>query len=500
MAGNACLAKPCGQAVNTPEVGHPQFHPNNFLSRISGIPGFLPSIFRRSRLLSAILTITGCAHAAPPHNLLVILADDMGWHDVGFAGNRIIETPHLDSLAKRGTVFTEACASAPNCAPTRACLLTGQYTPRHGVYTVVDERHMPGSPHHKVLAADSRSDLATEAVTVAEALRDGGYATGMVGMWNLGRGRRGPTTPEGQGFGFCKQPKDIGFDNDAYRDSRGRELTQVMADECVSFIRSSKDRPWFLYFAPHAVHAPYDPKPELVEKYRRRGSPNPEHAATVEALDAAFGSILKTLAELNLDRNTLVIFTSDNGGEPGLVAPLRGSKGSLYQGGLRVPMVAAGPGVRPGARCDTAVLSMDIFPTLLEAARLPFPKCDGSSLRPLLAGEAGFPDRDVFWHFPCYTGRYGPGSVIRSGDWKLIEFFESGTSELYHLRNDPGELEDLSATEPARSKELLARLHAWQTATGAPRPSTPNSAFDPKLRKRDNKDRGPAQTNKSLQH
>lgn len=273
-----------------------------------------------------------------------------------------------------------------------------------------------------------------------------------------------------------------------------------MADECVSFIRANKGKPWFLYFAPHAVHAPYDPKPELVEKYRRREAANPEHAATVDALDASIGTLLKTLAELELDRNTLVIFTSDNGGEPGLVAPLRGSKGSLYQGGLRVPMVAVGPGVRPGARCDATVLSMDLFPTLLEFARVPLPKCDGSSLRPLLAGQPGFPERDLFWHFPCYTGRYGPGSVIRSGDWKLIEFFESGTSELYHLRNDPGESKDLSATEPARSRELLAKLHAWQAATKAPRPSTPNPAFDPDLTKqRGTKNRGPARTNKPLQ-
>ena len=299
--------------------------------------------------------------------------------------------------------------------------MTGQYPPRHGVYTVVDERHMPGSPQHRVIAADSRAELPTEAVTIAELLRDGGYATGMVGMWNLGRGRRGPTTPEGQGFGFCKQPKDIGFDNDAYRDGRGRELGQVMVEECVSFVRSNNDKPWFLYFAPHAVHAPYDAKPELVEKYRRKGASNPEHAATVEELDAALGTLFDALVEMGMDRNTLILFTSDNGGEPGLVAPLRGSKGSLYQGGLRVPMVVAGPGVRPGARCETPVLSMDIFPTLLEYARVKQPKCDGRSLRPLLAGEPGFSERDIFWHFPCYTGRYGPGSVIRSGNFKRIE-------------------------------------------------------------------------------
>ena len=431
------------------------------------------------RVLIAALVVVGIARAAAPPNLLVILADDMGWHDVGFAGNRVIETPHLDALAKHGTVFDQACASAPNCAPTRACLLTGLYTPRHGVYTVVDERHMPGSPRHKVLAAESKSDLPTEQVTVAEILRDGGYATGMVGMWNLGRGRRGPTTPEGQGFGFCKQPKDIGFDNDAYRDGRGRELGQVMVEECVSFVRSNNDKPWFLYFAPHAVHAPYDAKPELVEKYRRKGASNPAHAATVEELDAALGTLFDALVEMGMDRNTLILFTSDNGGEPGLVAPLRGSKGSLYQGGLRVPMVVAGPGVRPGARCETPVLSMDIFPTLLEYARITQAKYDGRSLRPLLAGESGFSERDIFWHFPCYTGRYGPGSVIRSGNFKLIEFFESRTTELYDLSKDPGEAVDLANGDPDRAARLLAKLHAWQSATRAPLPTQANPAYDP---------------------
>jgi arylsulfatase A-like enzyme len=226
----------------------------------------------------------------------------------------------------------------------------------------------------------------------------------------------------------------------------------------------------------------------LVDKYRGRGAANPEHAATVETLDAAVGTILRTLVALQLDPHTLVIFTSDNGGEPGLVAPLRGSKGSLYQGGLRVPMVAAGPGVRPNARCGTTVLSMDIFPTLLEYARIPLARCDGSSLRPLLAGTPGFPARDLFWHFPCYTGRYGPGSVIRSGNFKLIEHFEDGRIELFDLAADPNENRDLSRSDPERARNLLARLHAWQDATGAPRPTAPNPAFDPGMTKQRGRD------------
>jgi arylsulfatase A-like enzyme len=215
---------------------------------------------------------------------------------------------------------------------------------------------------------------------------------------------------------------------------------------------------------------------------------NPDYAAMVQTLDDNVGRVIDRLEQRKLADRTLVIFTSDNGGEPGLVAPLRGSKGSLDQGGLRVPMVAAGPGIRAGAHCGTTVLSMDIFPTLLEYARIPLPPCDGSSLRPLLAGAPGFPDRDLFWHFPCYTGRFGPGSAIRSGDCKLIEHFEDGRIELFDLAADPNESHDLSRSDPERTRKLLARLHAWQDATGAPRPTAPNPAFDPgttKQRRRD---------------
>lgn len=437
----------------------------------------------KTAILLAFLAI-GPAAAAPRTNLLVILADDLGWRDTGFAGNRFIETPRLDALAREGVVFKEACASAPNCAPTRACLMTGQYPPRHGVYTVVDERHMPGSPQHKVIAADSRSELATEAVTSAELLRDGGYATGMVGMWNLGRGRRGPTTPDGQGFTFSRQPKELGFENDACKDGNGRFLTDALADEAVSFIRGNKDKPWFLYFAPHAVHAPYDPKPELLEKYRAKhdASGNPAHAATVEELDTAIGRIIDAIASLGMTERTLVVFTSDNGGEPDLVAPLRGGKGSLYQGGLRVPMLVRGPGVKRAVSCDVPVLTMDLFPTLLDYAGIRIPDVDGESLRPLLTGSGKLRRADLFWHFPCYTGRFGPMSAIRHGNFKLLENFETGTAELYDLSKDPAEKENLATQRAEVSRDLLERLHAWQKATHAPRPTDPNPAYDPSAR------------------
>ena len=462
-------------------------------------------ILRPSWLAGLVWAVGSVALAAPPPsarpNILVILADDLGWRDVGFTGNPFHETPRIDSLARDGTVFTQGYANAPNCAPTRACLMTGQYPPRHGVFTVVDDRDRPGSPHQRVMAAESRPELATEAVTLAEVLRDGGYATGMIGMWNLGRGRRGPTTPEGQGFTFTRQPKEMGFETDAYQDGNGHRLTDAMASEGVAFIEDHQSHPWFLYFAPHAVHAPFDPDPRMMEKYQRkagetRGPSDPALAATVEELDRAVGRLLDTLARLDLARNTLVIFTSDNGGTRQYVAPLRGGKGGLYEGGLRVPLAVRGPGVRPGARCDTPVLSMDFFPTALEyagVARAANLTIDGVSIRPLLEGRDGFRRDAVYWHFPCYCGNNTPSSALRCGDWKLIESFDPPGLELYDLAHDPGESRDLARTQADRTKELADRLHAWQQATRAPRPVGPNPAFDPQAerpRGRDQRGKG----------
>jgi arylsulfatase A-like enzyme len=434
-------------------------------------------------LFLTIIAIASQASAAAKPNFILILADDMGWNDAGFSGGKFIDTPNLDRMAREGMVFPQACASAPNCAPARACLLTGQYPPRHGVFTVVDERHSPGSPHHRILAAPSREALPGESITLAEALKPEGYATGMFGMWNLGRGRSGPTTPTGQGFDIFTEPKRLGFEKDAYRDAAGRYSPDVLTDAALKWMESVKDQPFFLYLAFHDVHAPYDPKPELLAKYKNRGGvQNPAHAATMEAMDANVGRVLAAMDKSGVADHTYVIFTSDNGGTRQYVAPLRGGKGSLYQGGVRVPATIRGPGIKPGASCNATMLSMDWFPTVTELAGLAIPgklKVDGISLAPAALGKPQTIDRDVFWHFPCYIGGGGPCSAIRSGDWKLIEFFESGTSELYHLADDPGESKDLSAAEPEKSAELLARLHAWQAATKAPRPSEPNPAYDP---------------------
>lgn len=451
-----------------------------------------------------LFALANFATAAHQPNFILILADDMGWNDAGFTGNHFTDTPNLDRLAKEGMVFTQACASAPNCAPTRACLLTGQYPPRHGVYTVVDERHSPGSPEHKIIASTSREALPAESVTLAEALKPAGYATGMFGMWNLGRGRSGPNTPTGQGFDFFIEPKQLGFDKDAYRDADGRYSPDLLTDAALEWMTSVKDHPFLLYLAFHDVHAPYDPKPELFKKYQNRsGVIDPAHSATVEAMDANVGRVMAALEKSGLSANTHIIFTSDNGGDRQFVSPLRGGKGTLYQGGVRIPAIIRGPGIKPGNSSQITMLSMDWFPTVMELAGLSIPqttKTDGRSLKPLLHAQSTELDRDVFWHFPCYIGGGGPCSAIRSGDWKLIEFFESKTSELYHLATDPGEKNDLTKTDPERAAELLAKLHSWQSATNAPCPTQSNLAYDPSAtpkRGRDGRNKGNKNPKKS---
>ena len=434
-------------------------------------------------------------------NFIVILIDDMGWKDMGFSGSDFIDTPHTDALAKQGVIFSQAYSSAPNCAPTRACLMSGQYTPRHGVYTVVDARHAPGSAHHKILAADSSAELASESVTIAESFKAGGYATAMYGMWNLGRGRNGPVTPTGQGFDDFKQPRDLGFEKDAYINDRGEYLTDAFTSEGIRFMGNNKDAPFFLYLAYHAVHHPFEPKPELLQKYEKKARSNDEkrnieYAATVEAVDQNVARLEAALQKLGLKDNTIVVFTSDNGGNRQNVAPLNGSKGSLYEGGTRVPAAIWGPGIRKSYTSDSFFLSMDIYPTLLELAGLPQPKnhiLDGISFASMLQG-ASEPDRDtIYFHFPSYIGAGGPSSAMRKGDYKLIEQFESGTVELYDLSKDVGESKNLAKSQPELTQKLYNELLAWHKATGAPRPTQLNPNYDPQarpIRGRENRGKG----------
>ncbi|QOV91235.1 sulfatase [Humisphaera borealis] len=434
---------------------------------------------------------TAAAASTRPPNVVLILMDDMGWRDVGFVGNKFVETPNIDRLAKTGLVFKQSYSSAPNCAPTRACLMSGQYTPRHGIYTVVDPRQPPGSPWHKLQAADSKADLATETVTVAESLQAGGYATGFFGMWNLGRGRTGPVTPGGQGFQQVVFPENLGFAKDAYFDKNGNYLSDRLTDEVVKFIEQNRERPFFAYFPDHAVHAPFEPKPDLLKKYQQKlvqGSDrrdDPAYAATIEAVDHNVGRLLNTLERLKLSENTVVIFTSDNGGTPQYTAPLKGSKGQLYEGGIRVPLVVTWPGLaKPGTSSDVPVASIDIYPTLLDLAGLKPPAVqvmDGVSLMPVLKGQSTLGRERLYWHFPCYVGRASPSSAVREGDFKLVESFEDGgRRELYNLLTDPNEEHDLSTTQPEKAAAMYRTLQAWQKETHAALPTGANPNYDPK--------------------
>ncbi|MEO1525276.1 MAG: sulfatase [Planctomycetota bacterium] len=421
-------------------------------------------------------------------NFIFILIDDMGWKDTGFAGNDFIETPNTDRIAREGVIFSQAYASAPNCAPSRACILSGQYPPRHGIYTVVDQRHAPGSVHHKILAAHSKDTMDTNVVTIAECLKDAGYATAAFGMWNLGRGRSGPSTATGQGFDIYKKPQDCGFDRHDYFNRDGNFITDTLTKEGIEFIEDNKDRPFFLYLPYHAVHAPFQPKAELVAKYERKAKEtknrdgNPVYAAMIDVVDQNVGRIMKTLHRLQLDDNTMVVFTSDNGGTPQFVAPLNGSKGALYEGGIRVPACVWWSGIENAGRtCETPILGMDFYPTMLDAAGIDFASLplDGVSFLPVLE-DSGNGERDaVFWHFPSYIGRGKPSSAIRMGDWKLIEQFEDRRIELYHLTKDMGESRNLAASHPAKAAELYARLAAWQQETAAAIPSGPNPKYSP---------------------
>jgi arylsulfatase A-like enzyme len=421
------------------------------------------------RLIACILATTALSAVARP-NLVVILIDDMGWNDTGFAGNKTFHTPHLDRLAKSGIIFMQAYAAAPNCAPTRACLMTGQYTPRHEVYTVVDERHSPGQPNHKIMAAPSKPELDAVAVTFAELLQESGYATGMVGMWNLGRGRKGPRVPTGQGFDSYIQPKDLGFDKDLYFDSEGNYLTDRLTDEAISFVKVNT-KPFLLYVAYHAVHSPFDPKPGALKE--NKGN---EYAATIQTLDENIGRLAAALPE-----DTVIFFTSDNGGTRRYVEPLRGGKGTLYEGGLRVPAFACGPGIQAGRSSAEPISTIDLFPTLLELAEVPMPgnlPIDGKSLVPLW-GKGSLNRNALFWHFPCYIGQGGPSSAMRKGNFKLLEFFESETIELYNLDADPEEKNNLVGTKPTLAEELYAELKQWQRELTAPCPAEPNPDYEP---------------------
>jgi len=430
-----------------------------------------------------------------PPNFVFILIDDMGWTDLGFMGSRYYETPRIDALASEGVVFKQAYSNAPNCAPTRACLMSGQYTPRHGVYTVGTPERGPAK-RRKLIPTPNTTELGTEHVTIAEALKPAGYTCACIGKWHLGA--EAPYRPQDRGFDVVYDRSKRGH----YADD-GQYLTDRLTDESVKFIEAQRERPFFLYLSHHAVHTPIQAKAELTAKYEQKtpldGHNNAKYAAMIESVDQSVGRVLDTLDELDLARNTVVFFFSDNGGYANAtsIEPLRGSKGMLYEGGIRVPAIVRWPGVtRPGRVCDVPIIGTDFYPTMLEMAGVPKPAgytLDGESLVPLLAEKSDLERHAIFWHFPAYLEPYNdkqwpwrisPAGAIRQGDWKLIEFFEDGRLELYNVRDDISEAKNMADKQPERVKAMHAKLLEWRRRIKAPVPTRLNPKFDPAALKR----------------
>ncbi len=435
-------------------------------------------------------------------NIVFILADDMGWKDPGYMGNTYHETPNLDKLAQIGTTFSNAYANAPNCAPTRASLMTGKYTPRHGIFTVASAERGK-SENRKLIPPKNKHVLAPHFVTFPELLKQAGYTTASIGKWHLGGSPK--TTPLAQGFDVNIGGNQKGsprsyfspYKNELLEDGpEGEYLTDRLTDEAIKFIDDNKDGPFFLYLTHFAVHTPLQGKADLVKKYRGKSPPkgihNPKYAAMMESFDESVGRVMKKLEESGLSENTILIFFSDNGPyyRASEATPLRGSKGMLYEGGIREPLIVYWKGhTKPGIQIDEPVIGTDFYPTFLELAGIKKPNdstLDGETLIPLLEKKKALKRKAIYWHFPAYLEPYGgmkqkwrqvPASAIRMGDWKLIENFETGELELYNLKTDLSESNNLFESEPRIASKLHKRLINWRTKVNAPVPTELNPEY-----------------------
>jgi arylsulfatase A-like enzyme len=450
-----------------------------------------------------LLLLAVATHAAKPPNIIFIMADDLGWTDLAVQGSKYYETPNLDRLAAQGTRLM-SYHHCQNCQPTRAALLSGQYAPRTGVYTVGGSDRFDWSSR-PLRPVDNVTSLPLDKITIAQSLKAAGYATGMFGKWHLGEkaehhpGQRGfdeAISSAGKHFDFATSPKT------PY--APGTYLADFLTDQAEDFIRRHKDGPFFLYLPHFGVHSPYQAKAALIERFKPKapagGHRDPVYAAMIASVDESVGRVMKVLDELKLAEHTVLIFTSDNGGVGGYVregivqgkggdttdnAPLRSGKGSLYEGGTRVPFLVRWPGVtKPGATTDVPAIHVDVYPTFLELAGAPAPAnypLDGESLVPLFRDPTAKLKRDaIYQHFPGYLGS-GPGQwrttpvgTVVVGDWKLMEYFEDRRLELYNLRDDLGEKTNLAEKLPDKAKELHAKMVAWREAIKAPMP-TPNT-------------------------
>lgn len=466
----------------------------------------------------------------PNHlNIVFILIDDMGWMDLTCQGSPFYETPNIDKLAQRGVRFKDAYAACPVCSPTRASIMTGRYPARVGVTDWIDWTKRYHPCRGRLIDAPYIDHLPPNEVTLAAALREGGYQTWHVGKWHLGDGN---FAPDQQGF-------DVNIGGSRYGCPKtyfapwtlpnlpddvppGTFLDDHLTDNAIRLIETRDDaRPFYLNLWYYLVHTPIQGKPELIDKYKAKRSAmglegvtefeegehfpmhhkahqrlkrrlvqsDPVYAAMIETLDTNIGRLMAALEAAGQLDNTLIVFTSDNGGQatsegsPTTNKPLCEGKGWMYEGGTRTPLLIAWPGVtKPGSTCSTPVTSPDFYPTFLEAAGLssrPQQHADGLSLVPLLRGGTRLDREAIYWHYPHYGNQGGtPGSSLRAGDWKLIEFYETSSLELYNLREDIGETNNLAAKEPGRVRELHAKLKAWRDRMNAVYP-TPNPQWKP---------------------
>ncbi len=440
-------------------------------------------------------------------NFVFILIDDMGWTDAGCYGSTFYETPNIDRLGAEGMRFTNAYAASPVCSPTRASIMTGKYPARLGITQWIGAPDQPVKYVHNMPA---------EEITIAEALKQAGYTTAFIGKWHLGEKEN--YYPEKQGFDVNKGGYRAGhpwggyfspYENPKLPDGpEGEYLTDRLTEESLKFLDENSDKPFLLYLSHYAVHTPLQAKEKHIEKYNTKAKdlPPPEgpaylterddiitkqvqdhpvYAAMVQSTDESIGRVMKKLDTLGLSDNTAVIFMSDNGGlstrprkSPTANVPLRAGKGWLYEGGIREPMIIKWPGVvKPGTLCHEPVISNDFYPTMLEMAGLPLKQnqhIDGLSLVPLLTGT-GRLDRDaLYWHYPHHHGSGSrPSGAVRAGDYKLIEWFEDNSIELYNLKNDLSEKHNLAKKMPQRAAELRKMLHRWRKSVnaGMPKPN-----------------------------
>lgn len=442
-------------------------------------------------------------------NILFILADDLGYTDLSCMGSKYYETPNIDKIAKNGMVFTNGYAACSVCSPSRASIMTGKFPARHGITDWIGEASLEGwrkmNRHSKLLPADYVHNLPAEYITLPEALKQAGYKTFFAGKWHLGS--KG-SWPEDHGFDINKGGWDAGspkggyfspYENPNLADGpKGENLERRLANETVKFITENKDKPLLAYLSFYAVHGPIQTTDTKWKKYRDKAGKigiaengfamesrlpyrihqdNPVYAGLVESMDDAVGVVLNALKELGLDKNTIVIFTGDNGGVTSgdsystSNSPLRGGKGYQWEGGIREPYFISIPWMNnAGKKCDVPVSGVDFYPTILDLAGLPLKPDqhqDGISLLPLLKGGA-VADRPLIWHYPHYGNQGGdPNSIIRRGNWKLIHYWEDGRDELYNLKTDQGEKTDLSGKYQAKTSGLRHQMDEYLKSVGA---------------------------------